>query len=110
MQALRQFKAEFFRAIANPTRIAILDALRAGELGVNEIAATVGAEQAAISQHLAVLRGKDLVTTRKEGTYVYYAIRDPAIFQLLDDAARIFHNHLMTLLATIEDKQSGAPV
>jgi DNA-binding transcriptional ArsR family regulator len=97
MQEARLFKAAFFKALANPMRIAIIDALRQGERGVNDIAAVVGLEQAPVSQHLAVLRGKNIVKARKAGNFVYYAIRDPAIFTLLDDAAQIFNNHLVDL-------------
>lgn len=106
MHQLRRFKADFFRAIANPTRIAILDSLREGERGVSAIAAAVAAEPAAVSQHLAVLRHKGFVTSRKVGTAVLYAIRDVAIFQLLDDAARIFHNHLVTLLGETQYEET----
>lgn len=97
MQVLRQFKAEFFKALANPSRIAILDSLRGGERGVNDIAEVIGCEQAAVSQHLAVLRSKSLVRARKDGNFVYYSIRDPAIFRLLDDTAQIFNNHLIEM-------------
>ena len=63
---VRIFKAEFFKALANPLRIAILDALRHGERGVNELAASLNIEQAAVSQHLALLRSKRFVKNRKE--------------------------------------------
>lgn len=94
---LRAFKAEFFKALANPVRIAILDRLRDGEKSVNDLAAPFDIEQAAVSQHLAVLRARRLVKTRKEGNSVYYSITDTAIFDLLDDAARIFKNQLVDM-------------
>lgn len=97
MVELRRFKAEFFKALANPTRIAILDALREGERGVNDIAEAIATEQATVSQHLAVLRAKNFVNARKEGNFVFYSVRDPALFKLLDDAAQIFRNHLVDL-------------
>ena len=99
---LRVFKAEFFKALANPVRIAILDRLRDGEKSVNDLAAPFDIEQAAVSQHLAVLRNKRLVQTRKEGNSVYYSITDPAIFDLLDDAARIFKNQLVSLQEQVD--------
>jgi DNA-binding transcriptional ArsR family regulator len=97
MDQVRFFKSEFFKALANPLRIAILDVLRNGECGVNEMAASLNVEQASLSQQLSVLRSKRLVKFRKEGNYVYYSIADPTIFSLLDVAAKIFQNHLVDL-------------
>ena len=97
MDQVRLFKAEFFKALSNPLRIAIIDTLRNGERGVNEIALALKTEQAAVSTQLSQLRSKRIVKFRKEGSYVYYSISDPAIFTLLDDAAAIFQNHLIDL-------------
>ncbi|MBO9541991.1 winged helix-turn-helix transcriptional regulator [bacterium] len=101
-EALRRFKAEFFKALAHPLRIAILDALREGERGVNELAEHLGAEPTTLSQQLAVLRARNLVTGRKEGSFVLYSVKDPAIFTLLDDARVIFNNHLVEIRDTLE--------
>ncbi len=97
MDQIRLFKAEFFKALSNPLRKAIIDTLRKGEHGVNEIASILKIEQAAVSTQLATLRSKRIVKFRKEGSYAYYSIADPAIFTLLDDAAAIFQNHLIDL-------------
>lgn len=94
-QALRSFKAEFFKALAHPLRIHILDALRDGEHSVGELRELLGVETPNVSQQLAILRGKNLVTARKEGNNVYYSVPDPAVFQLLDVAKEIFNNHLV---------------
>ena len=56
--ALRQFKSEIFQGLANPTRIAIVELLRGGELSAGKLIAKLGIEQANASQHLAVLRGQ----------------------------------------------------
>jgi DNA-binding transcriptional ArsR family regulator len=95
MSELGRFKAEFFKALAHPQRIAILDALREGEVGVNELCARLGAEQSTLSQQLAVLRSRNIVVGRKEGLNVYYSVRDTAVFRLLDVAKQIFNNHLI---------------
>lgn len=97
MPELPRFKAEFFKALAHPLRIAILDALRRGELGVNEIAAAVGAEQSSVSQQLGVLRARNIVRSRKAGLNVYYSVQDPAVFRLLDVAREIFNNQLISV-------------
>jgi DNA-binding transcriptional ArsR family regulator len=93
--ALRRFKAEFFKALANPLRIHILDSLREGERSVSELRDILDVEMPNVSQQLAVLRGKNLVLARKDGNNVYYRVSDPAIFKLLDDAREVFNNHLV---------------
>jgi ArsR family transcriptional regulator len=94
---LSQFKAEFFKALAHPLRIRIIDALRSGEIGVNELSIRLGVEQSNLSQQLAVLRGRSLVVGRKSGNKVLYSIHDPAIFRLLDVAREIFNNDLVNV-------------
>ncbi|HEY7180568.1 MAG TPA: metalloregulator ArsR/SmtB family transcription factor [Blastocatellia bacterium] len=93
-QRLSNFKAEFFKALAHPLRISILDALREGELTVNEISQKFSVEPANASQQLAVLRNKNIVVARKEGSSVYYSVTDQTIFNLLDMARDVFNNHL----------------
>jgi DNA-binding transcriptional ArsR family regulator len=95
MSELSQFKAEFFKALAHPLRIRILDSLREGEMGVNELCSRLKVEQSNLSQQLAVLRGRNLVVGRKEGNNVYYSVRDREIFRLLDVAKSIFNNRLI---------------
>lgn len=100
---VREFKAEFFKALAHPIRIHILDTLREGERNVNEMKEILGIEAANVSQQLAILRNRNLVNTRKEGNSVYYSVRDPAIFELLDVSKTIFNNHLIDLQSVLEE-------
>src|SRR5215813_2858218 len=102
-QQLSDFKADFFKALAHPLRISILDALRDGELTVNEISQRFAVEQANASQQLAVLRNKNIVRARKDGASVFYSVVDPKIFALLDVARAIFNNHLLDVRATLEE-------
>lgn len=105
MPELSQFKAEFFKALAHPLRIRIIDTLRGGEVGVNELSARLGVEQTTLSQQLAILRNRNLVVGRKNGSNVFYSVRDPAIFRLLDVAREIFNNQLIDvrdLLSQVE--------
>ena len=95
MSEISQFKAEFFKALAHPLRIRILDALRGGEVGVNELSSQLKVEQSNLSQQLAVLRGRNIVAGRKDGNNVYYSVQDQEIFRLLDVAKKIFNNHLI---------------
>ena len=97
MPELSVFTAEFFKALAHPLRIRILDALQHGEIGVNDLSEKLGVEQSTISQQLAVLRKSNIVEGRKEAQNVFYSVRDPAIFRLLDEAKRVFNNHLIDM-------------
>jgi len=81
---LRTFKAGLFQALAHPTRIAIVDELRDGELNAGGLAERLGVEQANLSQHLAVLRARQVVVNRRAGNQVLYSVRDPVLFQVLD--------------------------
>ncbi len=97
MNDLARFKEEFFKALSHPLRIAIINALRSGEIGVNELSAQLKVEQSTLSQQLAMLRKSNIVVGRKEGQSVFYSVRDPAIFRLLDVAKDIFNNQLVNI-------------
>ena len=92
--ALRRFKAEVFQALAHPTRIHIAECLQDGELPVSALVERIGIEPANLSQHLAVLRAKGLVVNRKEGTQVFYALRDPLLSEVLENMRQYFQAHL----------------
>src|SRR6202008_5046650 len=81
--SLRRFKADIFQALAHPTQIAILELLSPGELPAGALIEKLGMEQANVSQHLAVLRAKQLVSNRKVGNQVFYSVRDPIIIEVL---------------------------
>lgn len=92
--SLRRFKADIFQALAHPTRIAIIELLADGELSAGALIERLGMEQANVSQHLAVLRAKQIVVNRKAGNQVFYSIRDPIMIKLLSLMRRYFQNHL----------------
>ncbi|SMF74603.1 transcriptional regulator, ArsR family [Paenibacillus uliginis N3/975] len=100
---IQQFKADFFKALAHPMRIRILEILSQGERNVNELQVMLGSEGSAVSQQLAVLRAKNLVNSVKEGTTVIYSLRDPLISDLLGVARQIFNNHLVESISLLED-------
>src|SRR5712691_9940410 len=108
MGQLSNFKAEFFKALAHPLRISILDALRDGELTVNEISQRFTVEPANASQQLAVLRNRNIVMTRKDGANVYYSVSDKSIFKLLDVAKEIFSHHLVGVQSMLEEIHCAA--
>ena len=100
---LRQFKADLFQALAHPTRIAILEQLRDGELSAGVIIERLGMEQANVSQHLAVLRAKLIVVNRKAGNQVFYSVRDPLIIKMLDLMRRYFQRQLSEAVTLLEE-------
>jgi ArsR family transcriptional regulator len=108
--SLRRFKAGIFHALAHPTRIAIVELLRdEGEVAVGEIHERLGLEQANASQHLGVMRAKQIVVGRKEGNQVFYSLRDPILGKILNLMRQYFHAHLkeaMELLKDMDEQRS----
>ncbi len=100
--ALRRFKAEVFQALAHPTRIHIAECLHGGELPVSVLVERIGIEPANLSQHLSVLRAKGLVVNRKEGTQVFYALRDPLLSEVLAIMRRYFQAHVEEALQILK--------
>jgi DNA-binding transcriptional ArsR family regulator len=100
-----RLQAKTAKALAHPTRIAILEMLRGGERCVCEMEPELKASQANISQHLAVLRDSSLVVARREGARMVYSVTDERVFQVLDLMGSIAHDQLdaaRQALATLE--------
>ena len=102
---LQIFKAQFFRALAHPTRIRILEILVRGRRTVQELQEALALEQPIVSQQLAVLRNQGIVSTQKEGLSVRYALRDSLVGELLDVARRIFNNQLVSTRGLLRELQ-----
>jgi DNA-binding transcriptional ArsR family regulator len=77
---------EVFRMLADATRVRLLWALRAGELSVRDLTEALDKPQALVSQHLAKLRLARLVTTRRQGSHIYYRLANDHVAQLVSDA------------------------
>ena len=93
---LQMFKAQFFRALAHPTRIRMLEILVRGGRTVQELQEELALDQPIVSQQLAVLRNQGIVSAQKQGLSVRYALRDPLVGDLLDIARQIFNNQLVS--------------
>jgi DNA-binding transcriptional ArsR family regulator len=76
--------AERFKVLAEPARLQILQALRAGALTVSELVEATGMGQANVSKHLQLLLAQGFVTRRKEGLYAWYGLADLDVFRLCD--------------------------
>jgi ArsR family transcriptional regulator len=91
---LRSYKASIFQALGHPTRIAIVEMLRDGELSAGVIQERLGIEQANVSQHLATLRSRQILNNRKEGNQVFYSLRSSLLVEVLEIMRRYFQANL----------------
>jgi len=85
-----QQAAQAIKAIAHPLRLKILCVLGDREISVQEIVEQVGTSQSNISQHLAILRDKGVLMTRKDANRVYYRIGDPRTIKLVGMMRDVF--------------------
>lgn len=91
---LQAVKADLFRALGHPARIRILELLTAEEHTVQELQEALELDQPAVSQHLAALRARHLVVSRKEGTLAYYTLRSRLVSDLLRVARELLSHRL----------------
>lgn len=103
---ISEIKAELFKALAHPARIRVLEVLVDGERSVGEIQPLVGIEPSHLSQQLGILRRAGLVVTRKVGSSVFYAVRDPLLGDLLAVAKRMLINSLAETQDLLADLKS----
>ncbi len=80
--------ADRFKVLAEPTRLALLNGLRAGEKSVTELVEETGCGQANVSRHLSILYRQGVVERRKEGLFTYYRIADPLLFDICELVCR----------------------
>ena len=90
-----ELHASVCKGLADPKRLLILDALRDGERSVSEICDLVNLPQSNVSQHLAVMRNKGLVVTRRDGQRVFYAVASPKINEALDLLLDVMRDHVV---------------
>jgi DNA-binding transcriptional ArsR family regulator len=105
---LYQVKAEFFKTLGHPARIRVLELLSEREHSVAEMLPDVGIEAANLSQQLAVLRRAGLVTTRKEGSNVFYSLTSPHVAELLAVARLILTGVITGQMELLEDLRTPA--
>lgn len=105
-----QVKADFFKTLAHPARIRVLELLRDGERSVGDLIPQVGLEASHLSQQLGILRRANILKTRKEGSTVFYSVADTRIFELLEVAKAILTGSLAEsgqLLVELETLEFG---
>jgi ArsR family transcriptional regulator len=102
---LQVVKADLFRALAHPTRIRVLEQLSRGELTVQALQDALQLDQPIVSQHLAALRSKNVVTVRREGTQAFYSLRSPLVAELLRVAREFLGHHLSESQSMLRELQ-----
>jgi ArsR family transcriptional regulator len=101
---LQTLKAEFFRALAHPIRIRLLEVLVVRpETSVQELQRALGIDQPIVSQQLARLRASGIVVARKEGSTVRYAVADPQLRDLLQVARQILNRRLVSVRSLLKE-------
>ncbi len=93
-ETLQDFKATFFKVLASPVRIRLLEELRGGPTTVGDLQQRLGLDSSNVSQHLALLRAQGVVVTRRDGNKIWYAVAEKRIFNILDAARTIFENRV----------------
>jgi len=94
--------AEYLKALAHPTRLAILEVLRPGEKCVCKILPELGLEQSNVSQHLAKMREKGILESRKEGNSVYYKVMDRRVYKVLETVEALVVGRAEAAAALVE--------
>jgi DNA-binding transcriptional ArsR family regulator len=92
-QPIHRVKADFFKVLGHPVRVRILELVRERERSVGELQAALEIDSSGTSQHLAALRKQGLLEGRRDGTSVFYSVKDPRTFQLLEVARQILTSH-----------------
>ncbi len=90
-----ELKAEILKALAQPTRLKILELLRNGERCICEIIPAINGEQSNISRHISVMQKSRLIDTRKDGVKVMVKIRDPRVFEILDTISLLLKKQIV---------------
>jgi DNA-binding transcriptional ArsR family regulator len=99
-------KATMFRTLGHPARVRILELLQDGEHAVGALQDALGLDSGGTSQHLAALRRIGLVESRREGTSVFYRVRDPQAFTLLEVGRGIIARTLAEQQSQLEELEA----
>ena len=85
-------QARILRALANESRLMIIDRLGRGECAAGDLVEIVGSKQSTVSKHLAVLRAHGIVDTRREGTVIYYRLLTPCVLEFFSCTTRVLRD------------------
>jgi ArsR family transcriptional regulator len=102
-----ELKSDFFRVLGHPARIKILELLRDGERSVGDLQAQLALDSSGTSQHLAALKRHGLLDSRRERTSVFYRVRDPRMFELLEVATQVLTSNLAEATSLLNELQES---
>lgn len=108
-EPIYRLKAEFFRLLGHPARVRILELLRSGERTVGDLQTALGLDSSGTSQHLTAMRRQGLLESRRAGTSVFYRVKDPRTFQLLEVAKQILSSQLEETRDLLGDLRAASP-
>ena len=103
--SLHLLKSGFFRVLAHPTRIRILEQLAQGEQTVQDLQTLLALEQPIVSQHLSVLRGRNVVRVRRQGTQAYYTLASPLVADVLRVSREFLNRQLSESRSMLRELQ-----
>jgi ArsR family transcriptional regulator len=109
LQPLYRMKADFFKTLAHPARIRVLELLSTGERTVSELLPDVSIEPTNLSQQLAILRRAGLVAARREGLTVSYTLATPRVVEMLDVARAILTSVIAGQAELLDQHDTGPP-
>jgi ArsR family transcriptional regulator len=98
-----ELKAEILKALAQPTRLKILELLRDKEKCICEIVPALNGEQSNISRHISLMQKSKLVTTRKDGVKVMVKVSDPKIFEILDSVTLLLRKQIIETRKLVQE-------
>ena len=102
---LYKLHASICHTLSNPKRLEIIDKLRAQELSVTALAESLEISQANLSQHLAIMRQKGIVITRRKGLNIFYRLSNPKIIKACDLMRQVLLEHLETGAKLVRENQ-----
>ncbi len=107
-EPIYRLKADFFRLLGHPARVRILELLKDGERTVGDLQGALGLDSSGTSQHLTAMRRQGLLESRRAGTSVFYRVKDPLSFELLDVARQILTTQLQRSRDLLGDLEGQA--
>jgi ArsR family transcriptional regulator len=107
MSSATHYLADVLKSLAQPTRLKIIDFLRDGERCVCEIFPAIDEEQSNTSRHLAYMQTHGILSRRKEGVKIYYAVKHPEVFEIIDRATAIVRREIEVRSGLINSVERG---
>lgn len=102
-----ELRARVLKALAHPTRIALLEMMQNGPICACEVVDRSGLPQPSVARHLAALRESQVIASRRDGVRVLYEVVDPRVFQLLEMVSSVVHDRFRESMQALEVDSQG---